>query len=536
MRRIARGVWIFRVAATLVGFGAVLMAGRASAAPFDQNEIRESVVRIEVETEQGTRAGTGFIINDKRTIATNNHVIEGAKSIYVTFLAAGKPTAVPARLITTDPVKDLAIIEATSDLFGEPVVLANYDTQPPAKVTAIGYPGAADFVAGGVLANIIFDPSYTVGTVARLVSNGKVLGGARLIQHTAAVNPGNSGGPLFDACGRVIGINTLRPLPKESDFAQGIFFAVDIRELEAMLKDFVIPATIIDQPCSGSTADNTPNIEQATTKEGEAVAFDRFAACVRSRPCDHAICEGRYKRRVKPELAEARRADIDIRLTTSEPACKEQDETQAFEEFERCALNQPCEFDRVCTAKVSEALSAETLKKRRTLMDRANTKAQEDCRQAKAPGIWRGGETDKGIWMATVSNESGAALVIACDVAGPNPGNGVILLGDVKGKRDRWTGTRDIPMTIDTYADSVRLELKTDGEELQAGTKHVEGADTRGWLKEMIGMLGAGGVVTFEEPKIELDETFTLQGAKDTLAPCLKARYVEQQQQTQDQQ
>jgi hypothetical protein len=60
--------------------------------------------------------------------------------------------------------------------------------------------------------------------------------------------------------------------------------------------------------------------------------------------------------------------------------------------------------------------------------------------------------------------------------------------------------------------------------------------DTRGWLKEMIGMLGAGGVVTFEEPKIELDETFTLQGAKDTLAPCLKARYVEQQQQTQDQQ
>ena len=169
-------------------------------------------------------------------------------------------------------------------------------------------------------------------------------------------------------------------------------------------------------------------------------------------------------------------------------------------------------------------------------MDRANTKAQEDCRQPKAPGIWRGGETDKGIWMATVSNESGAALVIACDVAGPNPGNGVILLGDVKGKRDRWTGTRDIPMTIDTFSDSVRLELKTDGEELQAGTKHVEGADTRGWLKEMIGMLGAGGVVTFEEPKIELDETFTLQGAKDTLAPCLKARYVEQQQQTQDQQ
>ena len=58
-----------------------------------------------------------------------------------------------------------------------------------------------------------------------------MLGGAKLIQHTAPINPGNSGGPLFDECGRVIGINTLRTLPKESDYAQGIFFAVDIREL-----------------------------------------------------------------------------------------------------------------------------------------------------------------------------------------------------------------------------------------------------------------------------------------------------------------
>ncbi len=60
-----------------------------------RDEVRESVVRIEVEHAQGTRQGTGFIINDNRTIATNNHVIEGAKSIYVTFLANGKPTSSP---------------------------------------------------------------------------------------------------------------------------------------------------------------------------------------------------------------------------------------------------------------------------------------------------------------------------------------------------------------------------------------------------------------------------------------------------------
>src|SRR6185436_18744640 len=97
----------------------------------NRDEVRESVVRIEVEMNQGgARQGTGFIINDKRTIATNNHVIEGAKAIYVTFLANGKPTAIPARLIATDPVDDMALIETVIDIYGEPVVLADYDTKP----------------------------------------------------------------------------------------------------------------------------------------------------------------------------------------------------------------------------------------------------------------------------------------------------------------------------------------------------------------------------------------------------------------------
>src|SRR6202521_2699851 len=102
-------------------------------------------------------------------------------------------------------------------------------------------------------------------------------------------------------------------------------------------------------------------------------------------------------------------------------------------------------------------MSADSFSRRRTLMDRAHTKAQDDCRQAMAPGVWRGAETEKGIWTATVSNESGAALVIACDVAAPNPGDGVVLLAAVKGKRDRWTGSRAIAMSIDSYSDSVRL-------------------------------------------------------------------------------
>jgi hypothetical protein len=500
----------------------------------DNDEVRESVVRVEVDTGKVVKQGTGFILNDRGYVATNHHVIDGAKTIFLTFLAAGKPTAVPAQVVVDNPEKDMAVVQATGDLFGEPVVLANYDTGPPAKVTAVGYPGAADLIMGGaVQASIAFEPSYSAGTVARIVSNAKIVGDAKVIQQTAVINPGNSGGPLFDDCGRVIGINTLRPNPEKSEFAQGIFFAIDIRELEKLLDDNLISYTSVSKPCAPGT-DSAADIAPATTKEAEAVVFDRFAACIKARPCDRNLCKSRYTRRVSPELVSARQADVDLRMTGAEPRCTEQKENDAFIEFRRCAVNQPCEFDKVCTSKVTEALSAETLKKRRTLMDRMNTTAQEACRQAKAPNIWRGVETDKGMWLASVSNEGGAALIIACDVAGSEPGDGVILLDSVKGKRDRWTGARDISMTIDTFVDSIHLELKADGEDLSAGTKHVEGPETRGWLKEIVGMLGAGGVVTFEDPKIELDETFTLQGARDMLAPCLKARYIAQQSQQQD--
>ena len=110
--------------------------------------MRESVVRIIVETDKGMTTGTGFIINNRRVIATNCHVVGDAKTINVAFLAAGKPMLVPAHLIAADPAKDIAIIETDTDIFGEPVVLANYPASPPARVTAVGYPGAADDIAG----------------------------------------------------------------------------------------------------------------------------------------------------------------------------------------------------------------------------------------------------------------------------------------------------------------------------------------------------------------------------------------------------
>jgi hypothetical protein len=510
----------------------LLLPSTGAAATLSQrDEMRESVVRIEVETAQGTRSGTGLLINDKRTIATNNHVIENPKNIWVTFLANGKPTSVPARLIATDPAKDIALIETLNDIYADPVVLADYDTEPPAKVTAIGYPVAANFVAGGLLPTILLEPSYSVGTIARIVTNAGLLGGARLIQHTAVVNPGNSGGPLFDECGRVIGINTLRTPPKEFDFAQGIFFAVDIRELKPMLEENLIKAVTTSKPCTPGT-DAKNELEPGNTKEAEAAMFDRFAACVKARPCDRDLCKGRYERRVTSELAAPRRDDVDLRMKVSEPQCTEQKEAEAYAEFQRCSTQQPCDFEKVCGPKLEEVLAVGSMRSRRAAYDRTRTRAVDACKIESAPGVWRGGETEAGIWMAAVTNERGAVFAVRCDIAGPEPGSGgIVMAGDLKGTRDRWTGTRNVQMTIDSYSEPIRLDLRTSDAELSAGAKHSESMSTRGWLKELIGKLSVGSVVTFEEPKVSLDETFSLNGAQEMLAPCFKAKFVEPQQQ-----
>ena len=131
-----------------------------------------------------------------------------------------------------------------------------------------------------------------------------------------------------------------------------------------------------------------------------------------------------------------------------------------------------------------------------------------------------------------MTNESGAALVVTCVVSGNNSGNGIFELDDVKGKRDRWTGTHSVQMTIDSNTEPLSLELETSGDDLLAGIKHEESDDTRGWLKELLGKLTVGG---FQELPIALEETFSLNGSSDALAPCLKAKYAKAQGQDQQQ-
>ncbi len=141
--------------------------------------------------------GSGFVLDAKGFILTNNHVVDGADSITVKFKS--DPKNYTAKVIATAAPLDIALIkvDAPSSLL-KPVSLADSDrVLTGEKVVAIGNPfGLESSVSTGIVSAVRKNP----GAVESLVP--------MLIQTDAAINPGNSGGPLLNSRGEVIGINT----------------------------------------------------------------------------------------------------------------------------------------------------------------------------------------------------------------------------------------------------------------------------------------------------------------------------------------
>lgn len=163
-----------------------------------------SVVYIEVGRGVNGGSGSGFVIDKRGHIVTNNHVIEQAAQVDVIF---SDGTRVPAKIIGRDSYADLAVIKvnvAESRLI--PLEFADSNAvKPGQKVIALGNPFG---LQGTMTTGIVSAVGRALPERGESTADGGVFTNPDIIQTDAAINPGNSGGPLLDSRGRLIGVNT----------------------------------------------------------------------------------------------------------------------------------------------------------------------------------------------------------------------------------------------------------------------------------------------------------------------------------------
>ena len=173
--------------------------------------------------QRGTALGSGFVISQDGYIVTNNHVIDGADSITIEFMSGKEFTA---KVVGTDPNTDIALLKVESD---EPLPYVPFGDSDAMRVgdwvMAMGNPLGQGF-------------SVSAGIVS---ARGRALSGSYddYIQTDAAINRGNSGGPLFNMDGQVIGVNTAILSPNGGSI--GIGFAMSsavVKNVVAQLQEF----------------------------------------------------------------------------------------------------------------------------------------------------------------------------------------------------------------------------------------------------------------------------------------------------------
>jgi hypothetical protein len=228
-----------RYIAALLLFLSPLLGTSAYADASDISAASRSVVRVVVfSSAEGQQTiisiGSGVAVA-RDSIITNAHVVEMAgsdDSVQIVIVPSDGTQSFRAVVKASLPGKDLALLQLTSGALVPASIFAG--TVPDgADVFAIGYPASVDIALEQSEADVLRpqQPVKTRGTV----SSGRTSKTVESLLHTAPIAPGNSGGPIVDACGRVLGINSFGSVPTEG--GAEFYFAISARELTSFLSN-----------------------------------------------------------------------------------------------------------------------------------------------------------------------------------------------------------------------------------------------------------------------------------------------------------
>lgn len=230
-------------------------AGEAMTSSQIYSKYGDCVVSVNIETPQGEGAGTGFLISEDGYILTCNHVVDGATAISAVLTDS---TSYEAELVGSDEDLDVAVlkIKNAGDTKFPSVVLGDSGQLTVGdSVTSIGN-------ALGTLANTL-----TTGVVSALdraisMSDGTAMS---LLQTDCTVNSGNSGGPLFNQYGEVIGIVNAKYSSSNTGMTseasiEGIGFAIPINDVQEILSDLMKHGYVTGKPYLGITVSTVSSV------------------------------------------------------------------------------------------------------------------------------------------------------------------------------------------------------------------------------------------------------------------------------------
>lgn len=228
-----------------------------------------SVARVYGMNSSGSQwSGTGFFLGEAAQsgqyfFLTNHHVVEGARSL--TIVMAGEnevePTVFTGRVLQQSNSYDMALLRVTlkegPDLKPDFLKLSAHSVQQGDSVVAYGFPAYSDSVLTQANDLARFEGTMTQGIVSKTLTSAisRLLSGEtgddfaiELIHHSAAISGGNSGGPLVNRCGVVVGQNTFKSTKEGVDDG---FFSPSSKAIRSFLSQTSFSPTVVRRPCNG---------------------------------------------------------------------------------------------------------------------------------------------------------------------------------------------------------------------------------------------------------------------------------------------